>query len=214
MISRPPSFEKLLGFLKTLPSVGPKMSERIAFHILKMPESEVKDLIATIQETYKEVRPCPICGHWDDSQPCRICSDDSRDKTTLCVVENSQDIAAISRVKNFNGTYHVLGGSLSPLEGIGPEDIQIRSLMKRIESEPVHEVILALNSDIEGETTAQYLTKLIQSMSQNLLTNGRKDGIRITRPAQGLPAGGELEYMDEITLTHAFQGRRDIPSLD
>src|SRR3989338_789685 len=104
MISRPPSFEKLLSFLKTLPSVGPKMSERIAFHILKMPESEIKDLIATIQETYKEVRPCPVCGHWDDSSPCRICSDDSRDKTILCVVENSQDIAAISRVKNFNGT--------------------------------------------------------------------------------------------------------------
>ena len=214
MISRPPSFEKLLSFLKTLPSVGPKMSERIAFHILKMPESEVKDLIATIQETYKEVRPCPVCGHWDDSSPCRICSDDSRDKTILCVVENSQDIAAISRVKNFNGTYHVLGGSLSPLEGIGPQDIQIQSLMKRIESEPIHEVILALNSDIEGETTVQYLTKLIQSLSQNLLTNGRKNGIRITRPAQGLPAGGELEYMDEITLAHAFQGRRDIPSLD
>ena len=210
MISRPPSFEKLLNFLRSLPSVGPKMSERMAFHILKMPQNEMEEFLRTIEQTYREVRPCPVCGHWDDSSPCAICRDSDRDKSVLCVVENSQDILAISRVKNFNGVYHVLGGSLSPLEGIGPQDIQIRSLMERIEVEPIREVILALNSDIEGETTAQYLARQIQALSRKVRTNGRKNGIKITRPAQGLPAGGELEYMDEMTLTHAFEGRKDI----
>jgi recombination protein RecR len=186
------------------------MSERIAYHILKLQESEMREFVETIEQTYSEMKPCPVCGHWDNSSPCRICQDSSRDKTILCVVENSQDILAISRIKNFNGVYHVLGGTLSPLDGIGPEDIQINSLMNRIETEPVREVILALNSDIEGETTAQYLARQIQNLSRKARNNGRKNGIRVTRPAQGLPAGGELEYMDEITLTHAFQGRRDV----
>ncbi len=199
-MKRPASFEKLLLILRKLPSVGPKMSERMAFRILRMSEDEIRDFITTVVEAHKEVRPCVICGHWDDTSPCRVCSDPSRDKTVLCVVENSQDVQAVGRVRDFNGIYHVLGGVLSPLEGIGPQDIQIASLMKRLEGEPIVEVILALNSDMEGETTAQYLAKRIITLPKT---------IRITRPAQGLPAGGELEYMDELTLTRAFVGRRE-----
>ncbi len=208
-MKRPASFEKLLTILRKLPSVGPKMSERMAFRILRMTEEEIKDFIETLQDAHKEVRPCVICGHWDDSSPCRICSDETRDKTVLCVVENSQDVQAVGRIRDFNGVYHVLGGVLSPLEGIGPQDIQIASLMKRLEGEPIVEVILALNSDVEGETTAQYLAKQITFLSIKVQSNGRPEGIRITRPAQGLPAGGELEYMDELTLTRAFEGRRE-----
>ena len=202
MIPRPPSLEKLLEYLRKLPSVGPKMSERIAFHILKMKEDEIQNFIETIRETYKEVRPCAICGHWDDDSPCRICQDSSRNRTILCVVESSQDILALSRVRNFNGVYHVLGGTLSPLEGVGPQDLQIDSLMRRLETEPIREVILALNSDMEGETTAQYLAKQISSAAKN--------GVKISRPARGLPAGGELEYMDEVTLMHALEGRKEV----
>ena len=202
MIARPPSLEKLLEILRTLPSVGPKMSERIAFHILRMSEEDIHRFMETLERAYEEVRPCPACGHWDDRSPCRICRDSTRDRTILCVVENSQDVQAVSRIKNFNGIYHVLGGTLSPLEGIGPQDLQIQSLLQRLQDEPIQEVILSLNSDMEGETTAQYLAKQIHDL-------GRPHGIRITRPAQGLPSGGELEYMDEMTLTHAFEGRRE-----
>ena len=206
-MKRPESFEKLVAILRTLPSVGPKMSERMAFRILRMPEEEMKEFIQVLQEAHRQMRPCQICGHWDDSSPCRICRDPGRDRTVLCVVENSQDVQAVSRIKDFKGIYHVLGGALSPLEGIGPQDLQIASLIKRLEEEPISEVILALNSDIEGETTAQYLANLIEALSAKIRGNGRAQGIKITRPAQGLPAGGELEYMDELTLSRAFGGR-------
>ena len=216
-MKRPESFEKLVAILRTLPSVGPKMSERMAFRILRMSSEEMKEFIRVLQEAHRQIRPCQICGHWDDASPCHVCRDPGRDRTVLCVVENSQDVQAVSRIKDFKGIYHVLGGALSPLEGIGPQDIQISSLMKRLEDEPVTEVILALNSDIEGETTTQYLANLIEALSEKIQGNGhprylnhphRPQGIKITRPAQGLPAGGELEYMDELTLMHAFQGRK------
>ncbi|OGR88757.1 MAG: recombination protein RecR [Elusimicrobia bacterium RIFCSPLOWO2_01_FULL_60_11] len=208
-MKRPESFEKLVAILRTLPSVGPKMSERMAYRILRMPEEEMKVFIQVLQEAHRQMRPCQVCGHWDDSSPCGICRDSGRDRAVLCVVENSQDVLAVSRIKDFRGIYHVLGGALSPLEGIGPQDLQIASLMKRLEEEPVTEVILALNSDIEGETTAQYLADLIEALSSKIRGNGRPGGIKITRPAQGLPAGGELEYMDELTLSRAFGGRRE-----
>lgn len=208
-MKRPESFEKLVAILRTLPAVGPKMSERMAFRILRMPEEEMKEFIQVLQEAHRQMRPCKICGHWDDSSPCRVCRDSDRDRTVLCVVENSQDVQAVSRIKDFRGIYHVLGGVLSPLEGIGPQDLQISSLMKRLEEEPITEVILALNSDIEGETTAQYLANLIEALSAKIRGDGRAQGLKITRPAQGLPAGGELEYMDELTLSRAFGGRRE-----
>lgn len=209
MMSRPPSLEKLLEILRSLPSVGPKMSERIAFHILRMPEEKLGEFVNALGQAHEEVRPCPICGHWDDSSPCRVCRDPSRDKTVLCVVENSQDVQAVSRIKSFRGIYHVLGGTLSPLEGVGPQDLQISSLLRRLEEEPIQEVIMATNSDMEGESTAQYLAGQIAVLSDKIRGNGRPNGIKVTRPAQGLPAGGELEYMDEMTLTHAFSGRRE-----
>ncbi len=213
MILRPQSLEKLLDLLRTLPSVGPKMSERIAFHLLKFPTEKMKDFLATIQETYEQVKPCELCGYWDDSTPCRICRDSSRDPSVLCVVETPQDLIAMSRIKNYNGLYHVLGGALSPLEGIGPQDLRTRPLFEHLETGTVKEVLLALNPDIEGETTSQYLTKQIQSLVQRLKEEGKIEPsfeIRVTRLAQGLPAGGELEYMDEVTLMKAFDGRRAV----
>lgn len=208
-MQRPPVLEKLLTILRSLPSIGPKMSERIAFRILRMSREEMEAFTRTLKEAHEQVRPCPTCGHWDDSSPCGVCRDPARDKGVLCVVENSQDVQAVGRIKDFKGVYHVLGGVLSPLEGIGPQDLQIGSLLRRLEGEPIREVILALNSDMEGETTAQYLAKQISAVSQKVQGNGRPEGIKVTRPAQGLPAGGELEYMDELTLSRAFEGRRE-----
>jgi recombination protein RecR len=211
MVSRPESLENLLNILRTLPSVGPKMSERIAFYILKAPEEEVRQLVETIQETYQKVRPCPICGYWDDTTPCRICQDLSRDPATVCVVESPQDLIAMSRIRGFRGLYHVLGGALSPLDGVGPQDLRIDALMKRLEEQVVREVILALNPDIEGETTSQYLAKQISILSQKLENHTTQPRvIKVTRLAQGLPAGGELEYMDEMTLMRAFDGRNTL----
>lgn len=212
MISRPSSLEKLLSLLRSLPSLGPKMSERIAHYLLKMSEEQMNDLLQTIQETYQKVRPCPICGHWDDSSPCRICQDTSRNEHVICVVEDSKDLIAMSRVQNFHGVYHVLGGVLSPLEGIGPQDLRIDSLLKRLETGKVREVILALNPDMEGETTSEYLTKQIQNISQKLENHENESAyqIKVTRLAQGLPIGSELEYTDELTLTHAFEDRKDV----
>lgn len=211
MISRPESLEKLLAILRSLPSVGPKMSERIAFYLLRLPEEEIKNFIEVIQESCQKIKPCSICGYWDDVSPCRICSDSSRDNSVLCVVENSQDLIAMSRVRNYNGLYHVLGGALSPLEGIGPQDLHIETLLKRLESGTIREVVLGLNADIEGETTAQFLAKQIYALRQKSGDNGNGHAmIKITRLAQGLPVGGELEYMDEMTLMRAFDGRKDI----
>lgn len=204
MISRPEKLEKLLSILRMLPSVGPKMSERIAFYILKMSDSQIEEFVKTLEETHSRVRPCEICGYWDDASPCRVCADPERDRALICVVESSQDLVAVSRVRNFNGTYHVLGGTLSPLDGIGPQDLRIEPLLNRLAQGTVSEVILALNPDMEGETTADYLAKQIQSLSQRMEMK-----IKVTRLAQGIPAGGELEFTDELTLMRAFEGRRD-----
>ncbi len=209
MIVRPEALEKLLSLLRSLPSVGPKMSERIALHLLKRPEEEIRDLIQTIQETYQKVRPCPQCGYWDDSSPCRVCQDSSRDEGLVCVVEGPQDLIAMSRVGDYNGLYHVLGGALSPLEGVGPQDLRIDPLLDRLKEGKVREVILALSADIEGESTAQYLTRQIHAINQKNGENGPA-AVRITRLAQGMPAGGELEYMDELTLLRALEGRREV----
>lgn len=213
MLARPNPLEKLLSILRTLPSVGPKMSERIAFYLLKMSEPQINELVKAIQETCRQVHPCSVCGYLDDRSPCRICSDLSRDQSLLCVIENSQDLVAMSRIKNFNGVYHVLGGALSPLDGIGPQDLRIDALMQRLAQATVREVILALNPDMEGETTADYLIKQIQQCSEKLRQNepNRKEfKIKVTRLAQGLPAGSELEYADELTLLRAFEGRKEL----
>ncbi len=215
MVARPQSLEKLLNLLRTLPSVGPKMSERIAFHLLKFNREKMEEFIEIIREVYQLVKPCDLCGYWDDQSPCRICRDSSRDPSQLCVVETPQDLIAMSRIKNYNGLYYVLGGVLSPLEGIGPQDLRTRTLMEHLETGTVREVLLALNPDIEGETTSQYLMKQIQALVQKLKNEGKWENsfeIQVTRLAQGVPAGGELEYMDELTLMKAFDGRRSILS--
>lgn len=211
MITRPESLEKLLALLRTLPAVGPKMSERIAFHILMSPEEHINALAQAILETYKNVKPCSVCGYWDDSSPCRICSDSSRDPGLICVVENPQDLIAMSRVHGFQGLYHVLGGALSPLDGVGPKDIRIEPLMERLSEGKIKEVVLALNPDIEGETTSQYIAKRISALvAEKQAQNDASFSVKVTRLAQGLPAGGELEYMDEMTLMKAFDGRKDV----
>ena len=210
MISRPELLEKLLSMLRTLPSVGPKMSERMAFHLLRSSDEDVRILTETIREAHEKVRPCGNCGYWDDADPCRICRDPSRDPGLLCVVETPQDLIAMSRIRDFRGMYHVLGGALSPLEGVGPQDLRIEPLLRRLEGGQIREVVLAINPDIEGETTAQYLAKQIETLSLRLQSDSGHPGIKVTRLAQGLPAGGELEYMDEMTLTRAFEGRRDL----
>jgi recombination protein RecR len=168
MISRPELLDQLLAALRTLPSVGPKMSERMAFHLLKLSEEEMQVLISILRETHEKVRPCGICGYWDDSNPCRICSDDSRDPRLLCVVETPQDLVAMSRIRDFRGFYHVLGGALSPLEGVGPQDLRIEPLMRRLEEGLIREVVLGINPDIEGETTAQYLARQIGQLSDRI----------------------------------------------
>ena len=209
MIQRPQSLERLLTILRALPSVGPKMSERIAFYLLSAPEQELKNILETVQETWRLVRPCAQCGYWDDQAPCRICSDAERDAGLICVVENSQDLISFSRVKSYRGLYHVLGGALSPLEGVGPQDLRVDLLLERLRSGSVREVILALNADMEGETTAQFLGKQIQQVSGELKEeNPLFPGVETTRLAQGLPAGAELEYMDEVTLLKALDNRK------
>ncbi|MBI2915924.1 MAG: recombination protein RecR [Elusimicrobia bacterium] len=217
MIRRPETLEKLLEIFRSFPAVGPKMSERIAFYLLRSGEDKIKEVLKTIEEAYYKVRPCSICGYWDDISPCRICQDSDRDQSLLCVVESPQDLVAMSRVKNFRGLYHVLGGALSPLEGVGPKDLRIDLLLKRLEEGHFREVLLALNPDIEGETTVQYLVQQIQFISKKLReqgSNGNRSEIKVTRLAQGLPAGGELEYMDETTLLRAFDGRKSLIAED
>jgi recombination protein RecR len=188
------------------------MSERIAFHILRMQENDIQNFVGTVQDAWDKVKPCETCGYWDDVSPCRICGDSARDHAVVCVVETSQDLVAVSRVRNFNGVYHVLGGALSPLDGVGPQDLKINSLLQRISEGGIREIILALNPDMEGESTSDYISKKIRSWAAG--QNGAQMfEIKVTRLAQGLPAGSELEYADEMTLLRAFEGRREMSSM-
>lgn len=206
MISRPEPLEKLLALLREFPTVGPKLAERIAFYLLKLPDQQIKELVQAIEGAHQVVRPCTCCGYWDDRSPCRICSDPSRDSSLLCVVEKSQDLVAFSRIKKFHGLFFVLNGVLSPLDGVGPQDLRIAALLERISQGKVKEVILALNPDLEGDATATYLAKEIQVCANK---NGQLP-IRITRLAQGLPVGSEIEYADELTLSHSFEQRKNV----
>lgn len=210
MIPRPEPLERLLSLLRAFPTVGPKLSERIAFYLLKLPDEKIKELVQTIEQAHQEVRPCASCGYWDDRSPCRICSDPSRDSSLLCVVEKSQDLFAFSRIKKFHGLFFVLDGVLSPLDGIGPQDLRIAALMKRIAEGNIREVILALNPDMEGDATAEYVAKEIQAHAKKM----QCFPIRITRLAQGLPVGSEIEYADELTLSHSFEQRKNLTIAD
>lgn len=199
MTSKSRLIESLAKHLYRLPGVGPRMAERVAYHILKMSAEDADALCDTIKEVRAGVKTCRTCYNLTDTDPCSLCSDVSRETGVICAVEQPQDLTAIENSGSFKGRYHVLQGALSPLDGIGPDDLTIDELMKRLGREPVREVILATNTDIEGDATAIYLSKLIKQRN-----------IRATRIAQGLPFGGELEYADHSTLMKAIEGRREI----
>jgi recombination protein RecR len=191
--------QDLIDELGRLPGVGPKSAQRIAFHLLAADGADVKRLVHALEEVKDKVRFCRICGNVAEAEECRICRDPRRDLTVVCVVEEPKDIVAIERTREFKGRYHVLGGAISPMDGVGPDDLRIRELMVRLADGTVTELILATDPNLEGEATATYLARLI-----------KPSGLRVTRLASGLPVGGDLEYADEVTLGRAFEGRRQV----
>ena len=193
------SLRSLIEELGRLPGVGPKSAQRIAFHLLKVPEEDARRLAEAIVALKEQTTLCPVCFNVAEGDRCTFCADDRRDATTLCVVEDPRDIVSVERTHQFAGRYHVLGGALNPLEGVGPEQLRVRELVDRVGQDGVREVILCTNPNLEGEATAMYLARLLKPM-----------GVRVTRIASGLPVGGDLEYADELTLGRALEGRRDV----
>jgi recombination protein RecR len=191
--------QDLIDELGQLPGVGPKGAQRIAFHLLTSDPADVRRLAATLVEVTEKVKFCRTCGNVAENDECRICLDPRRDPSVICVVEEPKDVAAIERIREFRGRYHVLGGVISPIDGIGPEDLRISELMSRLSDGTISELILATDPNLEGEATAAYLARMIKPL-----------GLRVTRPASGLPVGGDLEYADEVTLGRAFEGRRTL----
>jgi recombination protein RecR len=189
--------QDLIDELGRLPGVGPKSAQRIAFHLLAADPADVRRLVVALTEVKDKVRFCTVCGNVAEQDQCRVCRDPRRDPAVICVVEEPKDVVAIERTREFRGRYHVLGGAISPIDGIGPDDLRFRELMARLADDGVAEVIIATDPNLEGEATATYLARLLKPL-----------GIRITRLASGLPVGGDLEYADEVTLGRAFEGRR------
>jgi len=182
-----------------LPGIGPKSAQRLAFHILKSPRAEANELAQAILAAKENMKSCSVCGYITDSDPCLICDDSTRDGSTICVVEQPQDIFIFEKMGEYKGTYHVLMGALSPLDGVGPDDLKIKELVTRIKQGKIKEVIIATNPNVEGEATAAYLSKLIRPL-----------GVKVTQLAQGMPMGSDLEYADEVTLAKALEGRREV----
>ncbi len=191
--------QDLIDELGQLPGIGPKGAQRIAFHLLTASPEDVRRLAATLIEVTEKVKFCRTCGNVAENDECRICMDVRRDPSLICVVEEPKDVAAIEKIREFRGRYHVLGGAISPMDGIGPEDLRISELMARLADGDINELILATDPNLEGEATATYLARLVKPL-----------GLRVTRPASGLPVGGDLEYADEVTLGRAFEGRRTL----
>ncbi|HEY3035264.1 MAG TPA: recombination mediator RecR [Streptosporangiaceae bacterium] len=189
--------QSLIDELSRLPGVGPKGAQRIAFYLLGADPADVRRLATVLVEVTEQIRFCRVCGNVAVDEECRICQDPRRDPSVICVVEEPKDVAAIEKIREFRGRYHVLGGAISPIDGIGPEDLRTRELMARLSDGSVTELILATDPNLEGEATATYLARLVKPL-----------GLRVTRPASGLPVGGDLEYADEVTLGRAFEGRR------
>jgi recombination protein RecR len=198
-MNRPQAVEKMIEAVKKLPGVGPKMAERLCYHILKLSDTEVGYLLDSIQKARQKVKVCSVCYNLSESDPCPICSDISKNKEILCVVETPQDLIAVSKVKDFNGLYFVLGGALSPLDAIGPKDIRIDKLLERLKTGEVKEIIIATDMDSKGETTAVYLAQIIKPL-----------GIKVSRLGYGMPVGGDIEYADEITISRAIAGRQEM----
>jgi len=189
--------QELIDELGRLPGIGPKSAQRIAFHILQTESFDVSRLAEVLTEVRDKVRFCVVCGNVTETETCSICRDPRRSAATICVVEEAKDVVAVERTREFKGLYHVLGGAISPIDGIGPDDLRIRQLLARLSDGVVTEVIIATDPNLEGEATATYLTRLLQ-----------QPNLRVTRLASGLPVGGDLEYADEVTLGRAFEGRR------
>jgi recombination protein RecR len=193
------ALQDLVDELAQLPGVGPKGAQRIAFHLLSADPIDVERLVSAISELKRRTRFCDVCGNVAEEELCRVCRDSRRDRSIICVVEESKDVVALERTREFRGLYHVLGGAISPIDGIGPDELRIRSLMTRLGDGEVTEVIIATDPNIEGEATAAYLARLIGPF-----------GLTVTRLASGLPVGGDLEYADEVTLGRALEGRRTV----
>jgi len=191
--------QHLIDQLGRLPGVGPKSAQRIAYHLLKVPKEDALALADAVVTAKERVRFCEVCHNLSEAPRCAICADSRRDATLVCVVEEPRDIVAVEKTGGFRGRYHVLGGAINPMEGIGPDQLKVRELLARIDTDAVAEVILCTNPNLEGDTTAMYLARLLKPL-----------GVRVTRIASGLPVGGDLEYADELTLGRALEGRRDV----
>lgn len=195
----PEPISKLIDSFMKLPTIGPKTASRLAFFVLNMEEDVVLDFAKALVDAKRNIHFCSICGHITDVDPCHICEDKTRDRSMICVVQDPKDVIAMEKMRDYNGMYHVLHGSISPMDGIGPEDINVPSLLQRLQNEEVQEMILATNPTVEGEATAMYISRLV-----------KPSGIKTTRIAHGLPVGGDLEYADEVTLSKALEGRREL----
>lgn len=195
----PKPLAKLINELSKLPGVGGKTAQRLAFHILSMTDAEAGNLAHAIEEAKAQMKYCSVCGNLTDTDPCVICADKGRRQDVICVVESPRDVMAMERIREFDGLYHVLHGAISPMDGVGPEDINLKSLIVRLQNSDVKEIILATNPNIEGEATAMYIARLI-----------KPSGIKVSRIANGIPVGGDLEYADEVTLLKAMEGRREL----
>ena len=195
----PEPISKLIDSFMKLPGIGPKTAQRLAFHVLDMKEDDVVQFAKALVDVKRELTYCSECGHITEHDPCYICQDKQRDRSVICVVEDDKDVIAMEKMREYKGLYHVLHGSISPMDGIGPEDINIPSLINRLKDEEVKELILAMNHNLEGESTAMYISRLVKPI-----------GITVTRLAQGLSVGGDLEYADEVTLSKAIMGRTEM----
>lgn len=193
------SVNRLIGELGKLPGIGEKTAQRLCYYILRMPKESAANLGEAIKEVKERVKYCSVCNNITEQDPCQICRDETRDKSIVCVVEEPQDVFLIERLGEFKGLYHVLGGAISPIKGVNPEDIDVEGLLRRVKEQKMKEVILATDPNVEGETTAIYIFQMLSSLP-----------VQVTRLAHGLPAGGDLEFADEITLSQAFQGRREM----
>jgi recombination protein RecR len=198
-MSRPDPLAKLIEQLQRLPGIGAKSAARLAFHVLKTPRAEIDRLAEAMREVKDRVTYCSVCSNITDTDPCYFCTHPSRDHRLICVVEEPENVTAVEKTREYRGVYHVLMGALSPLHGVGPDDLKIRELLARVASGPVDEVILATNPNVEGEATAIYLAKLLKPL-----------GVRVTRIAMGVPVGSDLEYADEVTMHKALEGRREV----
>ncbi|MBM0067992.1 recombination mediator RecR [Alkalicoccobacillus gibsonii] len=195
----PEPIAKLIDGFMRLPGIGPKTASRLAFYVLDMKEDDVLDFAKALVNAKRNLTYCSVCHNITDQDPCYICNDKSRDQSMVCVVQESRDVMAMEKMREYPGQYHVLHGAISPMEGIGPEDIKVPELIKRLQDDTIQEVIIATNPTIEGEATAMYISRLV-----------KPTGIKVTRIAHGLPVGGDLEYADEVTLSRAIEGRREL----